>query len=137
MRKGERVEERSEMEKPKLLIVDDEEGIVDFVQRIYSRKGFLTFGATDGVTAVEIFKKERPRINLIDIHMPYSPIDGVETLRQIKEIDKDALCIMVTRITEQDKIKVCQELGATAYLLKPLSLEELDKAISEIAKLNS
>lgn len=125
------------MEKLKLLIVDDEEGIVDFVQRIYSRKGFITFGATDGVKAVEIFKKERPQISLIDIHMPYSLIDGVETLRQIKEIDKNALCIMVTRITEKEKIDACYKLNATAYLLKPLTLEELDKVIAETVKINS
>lgn len=120
----------------KLLIVDDEEGIVDFVKRIYSRKGFVTFGATDGITAVEIFKQEKPQISLIDIHMPFSPIDGVETLRRIKEIDKDATCIMVTRITEKDKVEQSKQFGACAYILKPLELEELDKAISEVAKIN-
>ena len=120
----------------KLLVVDDEEGIVDFIKKIYSRKGFITFGATDGVTAVEIFKKERPQVSLIDIHMPYSPIDGVETLRQIKEVDKNATCIMVTRITEKDKVEQSKQFGAAAYILKPLELEDLDKAISEAAKIN-
>ena len=114
----------------KLLVVDDEPGIVDFIKKIYDRRGFLTFGATDGVTAVEIFQKQRPQINLIDIHMPYSPIDGVETLRRIKEIDKDALCIMVMRITEKDKVESSREYGAFAYLLKPMDLEELDNAIN-------
>lgn len=120
----------------KLLVIDDEEGIVDFVKKIYSRKGFITFGATDGIAAVEIFKKERPQINLIDVHMPYSPIDGIETLRRIKEIDKNAICIMVTRITEKDKVDAAKILGAAAYVLKPLELEELDKVISEAAKIN-
>lgn len=115
----------------KLLVVDDEPGIVDYTQKIYSRKGFITFGATDGVTAIEIFKKERPQISLIDIHMPYSPIDGVETLRRIKEIDKEAVCIMVTRITENEKVEESHKFGASAYLLKPLDLEELDRAVSE------
>ena len=126
----------SEQKQLKLLVVDDEEGIVDFVKRIYSRKGFITFGATDGVTAVEIFRKERPQVNLIDIHMPFSPIDGVETLRRIKEIDKEAICIMVTRITEKDKVEQSRQFGAAAYILKPLGLEDLDKAISEAAKIN-
>jgi len=126
----------SEQKQLKLLVVDDEEGIVDFVKRIYSRKGFITFGATDGIAAVEIFKKERPQVNLIDIHMPFSPIDGVEVLRRIKEIDKDAICIMVTRITEKDKVEESKNLGASAYILKPLELEDLDKAISEVAKIN-
>lgn len=119
----------------KLLVVDDEEGIVDFTKKIYSRKGFTTFGATDGITAVDIFQKERPQINLIDVHMPYSPIDGIETLKRIKEIDKNAICIMVTRITEKDKVEAARRLGACAYVLKPLELEELDKVISEAAKI--
>lgn len=118
------------MEQLKLLVVDDEEGIVDFIKKIYARKGFITFGATDGVTAVEIFQKERPQISLIDIHMPYSPIDGVETLKRIKEIDKNAICIMVTRITEKDKVEGSRNYGAFAYLLKPMDLEELDGAIN-------
>jgi len=120
----------------KLLVVDDEEGIVDFIKKIYARKGFITFGATDGVTAVEIFKKERPQVSLIDIHMPYSPIDGVETLRQIKEVDKNATCIMVTRITEKDKVEQSRQFGASAYILKPLDVEDLDKAISEAVKIS-
>src|SRR3990167_3435891 len=119
----------------KLLVVDDEEGIVHFTKKIYEHKGFIAFGATDGVTAVEIFQKERPQINLIDVHMPYSPIDGIETLKRIKEIDKNAICIMVTRITEKDKVDAAKRLGASAYVLKPLELEELDKVISEAANI--
>jgi len=125
-----------EQKQLKLLVVDDEEGIVDFTQRIYKRKGFITFGATDGIAAVDIFQRERPQISLIDVHMPYSPIDGIETLRRIKEIDKNAICIIVTRITEKDKVEQAKKLGASAYILKPLELEELDKVISEAAKIN-
>lgn len=115
----------------KLLVVDDEEGIVDFTKKIYARKGFLTFGATDGIAAVEIFQKERPQISLIDVHMPFSPIDGIETLRRIKQIDNAAICIMVTRITENEKVEAARKAGANAYILKPLELEELDKVIQE------
>ncbi len=110
----------------KLLVIDDEPGIVDFVKKIYQKKGFATFGATDGVSAVEIFQKERPNICLIDIHMPYSPIDGVETLKRIKEIDPNACCVMVTRITEKEKVEQSKQLGAKAY-----ELRDLDREISQ------
>jgi len=115
----------------KLLVIDDEEGIVEWVQKIYSRKGFKTFGATDGVSAVDIFKKERPEITLIDIHMPYSAIDGVETLERIKQIEKNALCIMVTRITDRDKVEASKRLGALHYITKPLEVEDLDRVVDE------
>lgn len=115
----------------KLLVVDDEETIVHFTRKMYEKKGYITFGATDGITAVEIFKNEKPHISLIDVHMPFSPIDGVETLRRIKEIDKDAVCIMVTRVTDKPAVENSRRYGALAYLLKPLSLEELDAAVEK------
>jgi CheY-like chemotaxis protein len=126
----------SEQKELKLLVIDDEEGIVEYTKRIYSRRGFIVFGATDGIAAVEIFKKEAPYITLIDVHMPYSPIDGVETLRRIKEVNKDAICIMVTRITEKNKIQKSKEFGASAYVLKPLDPDDLDKVIKEVAKID-
>lgn len=115
----------------KLLVVDDEPTIVEFTQKIYEKKGYTTFGAADGPTAVELFKKEHPDINLIDIHMPLSTFDGVEVLRQIKEVDPKAVCIMVTRVTEKKKVEDSKKYGASAYILKPLDLDELDKAIAE------
>lgn len=116
----------------KLLIVDDEPAIVELTKRYYEKRDFLTFGATDGITAVEIFKKERPEVNLIDIHMPFSPLDGIEVLKRIKEIDKDANCIMVTRIHDEESIHRARQLGAGYYIIKPFEAEDLDKCIEEI-----
>jgi len=115
----------------KLLVVDDEETIVYFTKKIFDKKGFITFGATDGITAVDIFQRERPHISLIDVHMPFSPIDGVETLRRIKEIDKDAVCLMVTRITDKNKVEDSKRFGALAYLKKPLDLDDLETAVEK------
>jgi len=116
----------------KLLIVDDEQELVAMVERIYKRQGCLTFGATDGVKAVEIYDKERPDIVFIDIHMPFSPIDGIETLKRIKDINKDASCVMVTRIYEDDSLARTKALGALHYITKPFDIEELDKCIEEV-----
>jgi len=116
----------------KLLVVDDEESIVDYTMKIYARKGFVTFGAKDGLTAVEIFRKEKPDISLIDINMPYSPFDGIETLRKIKELDKDALCIMVTCSSDSKNVEKARSLGACAYIFKPVRIEEIDKVISQV-----
>jgi YesN/AraC family two-component response regulator len=120
------------MSQLKLLIVDDEEGIVEMIKKIYSRKSFLTFGATDGIKAVEIFEKERPEIVFIDIHMPFSPIDGIEVLKRIKDIDKEASCVMLTRIYDKDCVQKSKNLGALHYLTKPFEIEDLDKCIDEI-----
>ena len=115
----------------KLLIVDDEPGIVDLIQKIYKQKGFVTFGAGDGIVAVEIYQKEHPAVTLIDVHMPYSPIDGVETLQRIKAINPAAVCIMLSRITDPDRVEASRAAGAFAYILKPMETQDIDQAIFE------
>jgi DNA-binding response OmpR family regulator len=121
----------TEPRKPKLLMVDDEPTIVEFTRKIYEKKGYLTFGATDGPGAVAIFQRERPEVTLIDVHMPFSPFDGVETLRRIKEIDKSTCCIMLSRITEKLFVEHSRKYGASAYIRKPFDIEVIDEAIAE------
>jgi DNA-binding response OmpR family regulator len=120
------------MDQFKILIVDDEYGIVFMVEKIYKKRGFGVFSASDGIKAVEIFEQEHPDLIFIDIHMPYSPIDGVETLERIKKIDKDANCVMLTRIYDNISISQTKRLGAMHYITKPFQTEDLDKCISEV-----
>ncbi|KKR07277.1 MAG: Sporulation initiation phosphotransferase F [Candidatus Peregrinibacteria bacterium GW2011_GWC2_39_14] len=118
----------------RVLVIDDEEGLADFMQRILSLKGYAAFMETDGVGAVNFFKNERPDIVLIDIDLGYSEIDGVEVLKRIKEIDKNAVCIMVTRITDEESVKKSKEYGAMHYLLKPLDSKDIVAAVDEAAR---
>jgi len=61
-----------------------------------------------------------------------SPIDGVETLRRIKNIDEKANCVMLTRIYDNITIGETKELGALHYITKPFETEDLDKCIKEV-----
>jgi two-component system response regulator (stage 0 sporulation protein F) len=108
----------------KILIVDDEEDIAVLSQKILNREGFKTFIALDGPQALEIFQKERPAINLIDVHLGYSPIDGIQVLEKIREMDKATECIMITRITDEATVAKAQKLGVKKYLYKPLDTED-------------
>lgn len=108
----------------KILIVDDEEDITHFTAKILEYDGFKAFRALDGAHALEIFEKERPQICLIDVHLGYSKIDGMEVLRRIKQADKNTECIMITRITDKDTIAKAKALGVKEYLLKPLASEQ-------------
>ena len=67
--------------------------------------------------------------------MPFSKIDGVETLRQIKEINKNAICLMVTRIDDKVKIDASRKFGALHYIPKPLSMDELDEGVDEAVEM--
>lgn len=116
----------------KVLIVDDEPGIVHGMSRFLIRRGFKVLAASDGKTALEIFEKERPQINLIDIYL--GDLDGIELLQKIKEMDKDAECIMVTRITDQDTFDQAVKLGARHYVYKPFGTEDWLPKVMEIAE---
>ena len=110
--------------KIKILVVDDEEDIAHFTAKILQYDGFTAFKAMDGAQALAIFEKERPQICLIDVHLGYSKIDGMDVLRKIKATDKNVECIMITRITDKDTIAEAKKLGVKEYLLKPLASEQ-------------
>lgn len=64
--------------------------------------------------------------------MPYSPIDGIEVLKRIKDIDKNANCVMITCIDDKQAIVRSKELGALHYIPKPFETEEVNKCIDEV-----
>jgi DNA-binding response OmpR family regulator len=127
--------EGAEMErsKVKILVVDDEEDIAHYTAKILQLDGFQAFKSVDGMQAWEIFQKERPHICLIDVHLGYSKIDGMELLEKIKAADSNVECIMITRITDQETIGRAKELGVEHYLLKPLANEVWVEKVHAIA----
>ncbi|UCD55696.1 MAG: response regulator [Candidatus Omnitrophota bacterium] len=116
----------------KILIVDDEIDVCDFVKHFFEDRNFRTFAALDGEEALRILKKEKPDIILLDIRM--KKMDGIETLKKIREIDKDVKVIMITAVNEQDKMEICHKLGAFKYITKPLILEELERVVCSHGK---
>jgi len=112
----------------KILTVDDQMGIDSFFYEFFTARNYEVFNATSGKEAIKIVQKEKPRIILLDINMG-GGMDGIETLKKIKEIDKDAIVIMVTGVKDDDVMHKAKELGAADYITKPLSLEYLDKVV--------
>ncbi len=111
----------------KILTVDDEMGIDSFFYDFFTLRNYEVLNATNGKEAIDIVKKERPRIVLLDINM--KGMDGLEVLKKIKEIDKTIKVIMVSGVNDEDVIKNAKELGADDYMTKPLSLEYLQKVM--------
>ena len=119
--------------KKKVLIVEDEEGLCQFMKELFERKGLEALVFTDSGKAWEAFKKEKPQACILDIHMPFSEFDGLELLRRIRKIDQDTRCAMITRIGDKEKIEEAQKLGAYKYIFKPASLEDMKKLVEEIS----
>lgn len=117
----------------KILVVDDEEDITFFTAKILRHDGFTVYTAYDGAGALEIFRKERPQICLLDAHLGLSKIDGMDVLEEVKKTDKSVECIMITRITDQETVDKAKKLGVKHYLLKPLAMDDWLNKVHEIA----
>lgn len=111
----------------KVLLVDDER---DFVQTLSERLIMRDMGsavAYDGESALSMIKDEEPEVMILDLRMP--GIDGIEVLRQVKSTNPDIEVIVLTgHGTEKDK-DVCMELGAFAFLQKPVDISLLSQTL--------
>ena len=111
----------------KLLVVDDENDICDFVRTFFKDRGFNVFTALSAEEALSIAKKERPDMVLLDIKM--KGMDGLAALKHIKELDRNIKIIMVTALEDQDKMREAYKLGACDYITKPLILDYLEQTV--------
>lgn len=104
--------------KKKILIIEDDVFIRDIYQVKFSQEGFDVTTAEDGNKAVAVLNTLVPDIILLDIIMPY--MDGMEVLKRIKGNDalKNIPIIMLTNISEKEKVNEAIENGANDYLIK-------------------
>lgn len=117
---------------PKLLVVDDEQDICDFVKNFFQERDFQVFTALSGDEALSIAKKEKPDVTLLDIKM--TGMDGIAVLKHIKDIDRNLQVIMVTAMEDQEKMNEAYRLGACDYITKPLILDNLEDAVDKCLK---
>ena len=113
----------------KLLVVDDENEICEFLKSFFEERNYTVSVANSGEQALEVIKHDKPQVVLLDIKMP--GMDGIQTLREIKIKHGKVKVIMVTAIETRDKIEECLRLGADNYITKPLSLEYLENDVRE------
>lgn len=123
------------MEKRKLLIVDDQNGIRALLVEVFSSEGYKTFQASNGKLALEIVRKESPDLVLLDMKIP--GMDGLDILKHIKKIDPDIKVIMMTAYGELDMIKEATDLGALMHFTKPFDIDELRQAVNDQLRTNS
>lgn len=111
------------LEKQRVLIVDDQNGIRLLLMEVFNSEGYLTSQASNGKIALELVRNERPDLVLLDMKIP--GMDGLEILKHIKLIDPTITVIMMTAYGELDMINRATELGAVKHFTKPFDIDEL------------
>jgi CheY-like chemotaxis protein len=115
-----------------ILVVDDEPAIIDLVGEYLNIQGFRVVSATSGVEALARITAERPDAVLLDVRMP--EMDGIETLRRIMALDRDAHVLMVSANDDVMLAKEAIALGAFDYILKPIDFGYLSRAIDHMTR---
>jgi two-component system alkaline phosphatase synthesis response regulator PhoP len=104
----------------RILIVDDEIDVLDFIAYNLQKEGYQTFVAKDGLEAIRIAKAERPDLMILDIMMPN--LDGIATVEHIraqKELKNTLIVFLTARNDEESELKGFQ-VGADDYITKPI-----------------
>ncbi len=106
----------------RVLIVEDDSGIADFLQLELEHEGFEVLHAEDGRKALELFESDTPDIILLDIMLP--KLNGLEVLRRIRKTSRVPVIMLTARGDTLDKVSGLDS-GADDYLAKPFEIEEL------------
>ncbi len=115
----------------KILIVDDSGLARRTLKRILEETGgHEVVEAEDGITAIERFFLEKPRIVFLDLNM--SGMHGIDVLKKIKEIDSDADVVVATADIQASTRTIVKELGAAGFINKPYLRDQVKDIVSAI-----
>lgn len=120
----------------KVILVDDEKLIRQGLQVMvdWKRHGFEVIGeARNGREALLLYAELLPDLMVVDISMPV--MDGLHMINEIRKTDWDCHFIILSGHTDSSYAKISISLGVTAYLVKPVDVNEIEKELMRIGKL--
>ena len=122
------------MDKIRILVADDESVVRDGIVTILSLQPSLEVvgEVSDGIQAVEVARRTRPDVILLDMAMPNQ--DGLTTIPLLKEILPDVRILVLTSFADSDIVYKAIKSGALGYMLKDTRREQLIQAIHDVAK---
>ena len=114
----------------KILVIDDEQGIRNLLDTLLRRKGYDVVLAESGSKGLELFRRERPDVIVLDLIMP--EMTGLAVLRQIRSLDPKKPVIVLTGAGTAEAEQQVRALGVTEYVEKEFSLHRLGDALNRL-----
>jgi len=115
----------------KVLIVDDAAFMRMMIKDILEKNGYDVVGeASNGLVAVDLYKKEKPDVVTMDITMP--DMDGIEAVKQIRTFDPNAKIIMCSAMGQQSMVMDAIKSGAKDFIVKPFQADRVLEAIKKV-----
>ncbi len=115
----------------RILVVDDESRIIDFIRMNLELEGFQVLEAQNGLQALEVIRTQLPDMVILDVMMPQ--LDGFETLRMLREFSSIPVIMLTAKGEEDDKVRGL-ELGADDYVTKPFGPRELSSRVRAVLR---
>ncbi len=111
----------------RLLVIDDDPGMLELIEVYFSRRGFQVFGVPNGEDALGALDDTQPDLIILDLVLP--GMGGLDVLRQLKQALPRVPVVMASGHGQARNIVESMRRGASEFLLKPFELEELDLAL--------
>jgi two-component system response regulator AtoC len=113
----------------RVLVIDDDPGVRDYMEALVSRQGYDVFAAADGEEALRMLDATQPDLITLDVVLP--GMDGLETLERLKSRSPDVPVVMLSGHGQARNIVEAMRLGASDFLRKPFEVEELELAFQK------
>ena len=113
----------------KILVVDDEPGMREFLEIMLSKEGYNVSVASNGEEAIQMLGKDEYDLAIVDIQMP--GINGIEVLKSTREDYPETTVIMITAFASHESAIDAMKLGAYDYITKPFKIDEIKLVISK------
>jgi two-component system, NtrC family, response regulator HydG len=117
-------------QKPLLVVVDDEQGILDVVSRYARRTGYDTETCSNGRDAIALLQGRRADLVMVDLRMP--DVGGLDVLRAIRDIDPRCQTVLMTGFASVETAVEAIKLGAMDYLSKPIDFQRLEQLLAGV-----
>ena len=114
----------------KILVIDDEQGIRDRLDTLLRRKGYDVVLAESGQKGLDLFRRERPDVVVLDLKMP--GMDGLAVLRQVRSLNPKQPVIVLTGAGTPEIEQQVRTLGVTEYVEKEFSLHLLGDSLNRL-----